>query len=34
VFAIRSWTAKKFNQDAKDLNKAFQIPDDFDYIET
>ncbi|KAI9525452.1 Meiotic nuclear division protein 1 [Dissostichus eleginoides] len=33
VFAIKSWTKKKFNFDDSRMNKAFGIPEDFDYME-
>jgi len=33
VFSIKSWCQKKFNIDGKDLEKQFDIPEDFDYIE-
>ncbi|KAK5865754.1 hypothetical protein PBY51_019999 [Eleginops maclovinus] len=33
VFAIKSWTKKKFNFDDSRINKAFGIPEDFDYME-
>ncbi|XP_076001652.1 meiotic nuclear division protein 1 homolog [Genypterus blacodes] len=33
VFAIKSWTKKKFSFDDSRINKAFGIPDDFDYMD-
>ncbi|CAK6972370.1 meiotic nuclear division protein 1 homolog [Scomber scombrus] len=33
VFAIKSWTKKKFAFDDSRINKAFGIPEDFDYME-
>ncbi|CAG5928683.1 unnamed protein product [Menidia menidia] len=33
VFAIKSWTKKKFSFDDSRINKAFGIPEDFDYME-
>ncbi|XP_029288737.1 meiotic nuclear division protein 1 homolog [Cottoperca gobio] len=33
VFAIKSWTKKKFNFDDSRINKAFGIPEEFDYME-
>uniref|UniRef100_A0A3P9M8U3 Meiotic nuclear division protein 1 homolog n=1 Tax=Oryzias latipes TaxID=8090 RepID=A0A3P9M8U3_ORYLA len=33
VFAIKSWTKKKFAFDDSRINKAFGIPDDFDYMD-
>ena len=33
VFAIKSWAKRKFNLDEKMLNKQFEIPEDFDYVE-
>ncbi|KAJ0033579.1 hypothetical protein NQD34_000686 [Periophthalmus magnuspinnatus] len=33
VFAIKSWTKKKFSFDENRINKAFGIPDDFDYMD-
>ncbi|XP_055014743.1 meiotic nuclear division protein 1 homolog [Boleophthalmus pectinirostris] len=33
VFAIKSWTKKKFSFDENHINKAFGIPDDFDYMD-
>lgn len=33
VFAIKSWTKKKFSFDESRINKAFGIPDDFDYMD-
>ncbi|KAF3852421.1 hypothetical protein F7725_005776 [Dissostichus mawsoni] len=33
VFAIKSWTKKKFNFDDSRMNKAFGIPEDFDYMD-
>uniref|UniRef100_A0A1A8A9L2 Meiotic nuclear division protein 1 homolog n=1 Tax=Nothobranchius furzeri TaxID=105023 RepID=A0A1A8A9L2_NOTFU len=32
VFAIKSWTKKKFSFDDGHINKAFGIPEDFDYM--
>ena len=32
VFALRSFCSKKFNMDGRDFDKAFQIPQDFDYV--
>ena len=32
VYALRSFCQKKFNMDGRDFDKAFQIPQDFDYI--
>ncbi|XP_037546462.1 meiotic nuclear division protein 1 homolog [Nematolebias whitei] len=33
VFAIKSWTKKKFSFDDCRINKAFGIPEDFDYMD-
>lgn len=33
VFAIKSWTKKKFSFDDSRINKAFGIPEDFDYLD-
>lgn len=33
VFAIKSWTKKKFAFDDGRINKAFGIPEDFDYMD-
>ncbi|KAM6940367.1 meiotic nuclear division protein 1 homolog [Xenentodon cancila] len=33
VFAIKSWTKKKFAFDDSRIDKAFGIPEDFDYID-
>lgn len=33
VFAIKSWTKKKFSFNDSRINKAFGIPDDFDYMD-
>uniref|UniRef100_A0A8C6U5H9 Meiotic nuclear division protein 1 homolog n=1 Tax=Neogobius melanostomus TaxID=47308 RepID=A0A8C6U5H9_9GOBI len=33
VFSIKSWTKKKFSFDESHINKAFGIPDDFDYMD-
>ncbi|KAM9314566.1 meiotic nuclear division protein 1 homolog isoform 1-T1 [Pholidichthys leucotaenia] len=33
VFAIKSWTKKKFAFDENRINKAFGIPEDFDYMD-
>ncbi|XP_061882049.1 meiotic nuclear division protein 1 homolog [Entelurus aequoreus] len=33
VFAIKSWTKKKFAFDDSRINKAFGIPEDFDYMD-
>uniref|UniRef100_A0A3Q3EDU1 Meiotic nuclear division protein 1 homolog n=1 Tax=Labrus bergylta TaxID=56723 RepID=A0A3Q3EDU1_9LABR len=33
VFAIKSWTKKKFSFDDSRINKAFGIPEDFDYMD-
>uniref|UniRef100_A0A1A8QFY7 Meiotic nuclear division protein 1 homolog n=2 Tax=Nothobranchius rachovii TaxID=451742 RepID=A0A1A8QFY7_9TELE len=33
VFAIKSWTKKKFSFDDGHINKAFGIPEDFDYMD-
>ncbi|KAK7878152.1 hypothetical protein WMY93_031198 [Mugilogobius chulae] len=33
VFAIKSWTKKKFSFDESHINKAFGIPEDFDYMD-
>lgn len=33
VFAIKSWTKKKFAFDESRINKAFGIPEDFDYMD-
>ncbi|XP_059199233.1 meiotic nuclear division protein 1 homolog [Centropristis striata] len=33
VFAIKSWTKKKFSFDDGRINKAFGIPEDFDYLD-
>ncbi|XP_070684331.1 meiotic nuclear division protein 1 homolog [Pempheris klunzingeri] len=33
VFSIKSWTKKKFAFDDSRINKAFGIPEDFDYID-
>ncbi|KAF7667176.1 hypothetical protein LDENG_00072700 [Lucifuga dentata] len=33
IFSIKSWTKKKFAFDDSRINKAFGIPDDFDYID-
>lgn len=33
VFAIKSWTKKKFCFDESHINKAFGIPEDFDYMD-
>ncbi|XP_039654493.1 meiotic nuclear division protein 1 homolog isoform X2 [Perca fluviatilis] len=33
VFAIKSWTKKKFSFDDSHINKAFGIPEDFDYMD-
>ncbi|XP_072320191.1 meiotic nuclear division protein 1 homolog [Eucyclogobius newberryi] len=33
VFAIKSWTKKKFSFDERHVNKAFGIPEDFDYMD-
>ncbi len=32
VFAIKSWAKKKFGFENSNLDKAFGIPEDFDYI--
>ncbi|XP_042341463.1 meiotic nuclear division protein 1 homolog [Plectropomus leopardus] len=33
IFAIKSWTKKKFAFDESRINKAFGIPEDFDYLD-
>ncbi|KAM9856453.1 meiotic nuclear division protein 1 homolog [Aulostomus maculatus] len=33
VFSIKSWTKKKFSFDDSHINKAFGIPEDFDYMD-
>lgn len=33
VFAIKSWTKKKFAFDNSRIDKAFGIPEDFDYMD-
>ncbi|KAM7394501.1 hypothetical protein PAMP_021300 [Pampus punctatissimus] len=33
IFAIKSWTKKKFAFDDSRINKAFGIPEDFDYMD-
>lgn len=33
IFSIKSWTKKKFSFDEKRINKAFGIPEDFDYLD-
>lgn len=33
IFSIKSWTKKKFAFDDSRINKAFGIPDDFDYMD-
>lgn len=33
VFSIKSWTKKKFAFDDSRINKAFGIPEDFDYMD-
>ncbi|XP_015232821.1 PREDICTED: meiotic nuclear division protein 1 homolog isoform X1 [Cyprinodon variegatus] len=33
VFAIKSWTKKKFSFDDSRIDKAFGIPEDFDYMD-
>lgn len=33
IFSIKSWTKKKFAFDEKSINKAFGIPEDFDYLD-
>uniref|UniRef100_A0A3Q3VTZ8 Meiotic nuclear division protein 1 homolog n=1 Tax=Mola mola TaxID=94237 RepID=A0A3Q3VTZ8_MOLML len=33
IFSIKSWTKKKFAFDDSCINKAFGIPEDFDYID-
>ncbi|XP_037617165.1 meiotic nuclear division protein 1 homolog [Sebastes umbrosus] len=33
VFSIKSWTKKKFSFDDSRINKAFGIPEDFDYMD-
>ncbi|XP_041789927.1 meiotic nuclear division protein 1 homolog [Chelmon rostratus] len=33
VFSIKSWTKKKFAFDDSHINKAFGIPEDFDYMD-
>ncbi|XP_054879085.1 meiotic nuclear division protein 1 homolog isoform X3 [Poeciliopsis prolifica] len=33
VFAIKSWTKKKFSFDDSRINNAFGIPEDFDYMD-
>uniref|UniRef100_A0A8C9X7I0 Meiotic nuclear division protein 1 homolog n=1 Tax=Sander lucioperca TaxID=283035 RepID=A0A8C9X7I0_SANLU len=33
IFAIKSWTKKKFSFDDSHINKAFGIPEDFDYMD-
>ncbi|KAK3523245.1 hypothetical protein QTP86_025071 [Hemibagrus guttatus] len=33
VFAIKSWAKRKFSMDDNQLDKAFEIPEDFDYLD-
>lgn len=33
IFSIKSWTKKKFAFDDSRINKAFGIPEDFDYMD-
>ncbi|XP_047672824.1 meiotic nuclear division protein 1 homolog isoform X1 [Tachysurus fulvidraco] len=33
VFAIKSWAKRKFSMDDSQLDKAFEIPEDFDYLD-
>lgn len=33
VFSIKSWTKKKFAFDDSRIDKAFGIPEDFDYMD-
>uniref|UniRef100_A0AAY4A9D8 Meiotic nuclear division protein 1 homolog n=1 Tax=Denticeps clupeoides TaxID=299321 RepID=A0AAY4A9D8_9TELE len=33
VFAIKSWAKKKFSFEDRQINKAFGIPEDFDYMD-
>ncbi len=33
VFSIKSWIKKKFAFDDSQINKAFGIPEDFDYMD-
>lgn len=33
IFSIKSWTKKKFAFDETTINKAFGIPEDFDYLD-
>lgn len=33
IFSIKSWTKKKFAFDENSINKAFGIPEDFDYLD-
>ncbi|MCJ8749061.1 hypothetical protein PDJAM_G00171860 [Pangasius djambal] len=33
VFAIKSWAKRKFSLDDNRLDKAFEIPEDFDYLD-
>ncbi|TWW58848.1 meiotic nuclear division protein 1 homolog [Takifugu flavidus] len=33
IFSIKSWTKKKFAFDENRINKAFGIPEDFDYLD-
>lgn len=33
VFSIKSWCVKKFGIDEKNIDKNFEIPEDFDYLD-
>ena len=33
VFSIKSWCVKKFGIEEKKIDKNFEIPEDFDYID-
>lgn len=33
VFAVKYWCKNRFNVAEKDIDKAFGIPEDFDYVE-
>lgn len=33
VFSVKQWCKNKFNVAEKDIDKAFGIPEDFDYID-
>lgn len=34
IFMIKSWCKRKFDKDDREMNKAFDIPDDLDYVDT